>query len=327
MLFEEKILAFQTACPKPWLNRMRLNEKMSRHTTFQLGGEASLFIQPESVEEIVFFVQLAQRLDLPFYVIGLGSNLLVSDLGIKGVVLALNRHFSQIKTLTLKDLPLNLQQNTSKTFFVAEAGASLKACSEFALEQGLKSLAFACGIPGSVGGAVYMNAGAYGGEMKEVVLGVEALLPNGTCQYFNQNQLKFAYRYSVFKELENSIVLRVFFALEKGEKNEILDEMKNYTEKRAASQPLELPSAGSMFKRPEGYYAGKLISDAGLKGYRKGSVGVSEKHAGFVVQYGGAKTEEVIELVHEIQAEVKKKFGVCLEPEVRFVGEGEKPWN
>lgn len=327
MTREEKILSFKSSCPSEWLNRLSFDEPMSKHTTFLLGGKADIFIEAQSVEEVRFFVQLAKKVELPYQVLGLGSNLIISDEGIRGLVFAFNEHFSQISECSFEDLPQSLQYTEKQAFFVAEAGASLKSCSFYALDKELQGLSFACGIPGSVGGAVYMNAGAYGGEMKQVVLGVEALLEDGSIRLFDAKDLAFSYRYSLFKDLGKVIILRVYFAMDKGDKATIQAEMQDFTQKREASQPLELASAGSMFKRPEGYFAGKLISDAGLKGYRKGDVGVSDKHAGFVVHYGGGSTTELVAFVKEIQAKVKEQFNVELEPEVRFIGEGEKPWN
>lgn len=332
-ILQEKIQKFLAELPVEFQSSVKKEENLAEHTTFLLGGKADLFVEPKSVQEAQFFFSLAKKHQLPCTFLGLGSNVLISDKGIRGMVLCLHKPFSSLMWLQKEKLQAMYPQIPDKDleeshgFFVAEAGASLKDCALFAYEQAYQGFSFAIGIPGSVGGAVYMNAGAYGGEMKDIVLAVECLNAEGKLQLFLRDELSFAYRQSIFKSRENLLILRIFFALKKGDKATILAEMEAFTEKRNASQPLDLASAGSMFKRPEGFFAGKLISDAGLKGFRKGAVGVSEKHAGFVVHYGGGTTQEVIDFVRQVQKEVYAQFSVHLEPEVRLLGEGVDAWN
>lgn len=332
-ILQEKIQKFLAELPAEFQSIVKKEESLALHTTFLLGGKADLFVEPRSVQEVQFFFCLAKKHQIPCTILGLGSNVLISDKGIRGMVMCLHKPFSSLAFLHKENLQEMYPQIPSKDledvtgFFAAEAGASLKDCSLFAYEQGYQGFSFAIGIPGSVGGAVYMNAGAYGGEMKDVVLAVECLDAEGQMKLFLKDELSFAYRQSIFKSTENLVILRIFFALKKGDQAKILAEMEEFTEKRNASQPLDLASAGSMFKRPEGFFAGKLISDAGLKGFHKGAVGVSEKHAGFVVHYGGGSTQEVIDFVRQIQKEVYDQFSVHLEPEVRLLGEGVESWN
>jgi len=242
---------------------------------------------------------------VPLFVLGRGSDLLVSDEGYRGVVLAVG---DGITDLTYEGETL-----------VAEAGVTLADAAEMACALGLSGLEFACGIPGTVGGAVFMNAGAYGGQIADVLVGIQALTPEGDRVELGVDELAMGYRTSRVKT-DGLVVLSATFKLERAEEDDIRARMDDLTRQREEKQPLELPSAGSTFKRPEGYFAGKLIMDAGLKGYQVGGAAVSEKHAGFVVNMGGATAADVHAVIEHVQAEVLRQFGVSLEPEVLFLG-------
>ena len=280
-------------------------EPMSRHTSFQIGGPADLFVQPATGEEVREAIRLAKKVQVPFFVVGNGSNLLVSDDGFRGMILQIGRNLQEI---TVEGNEIH-----------AEAGALLSRVARTALEHGLTGMEFAAGIPGSLGGAVAMNAGAYGGEMKDILTEVEVLTPEGERKVLTLDELELAYRHSCIFE-KNYIVLSAHLHLGEGDKDAIRNRMDELARARREKQPLEFPSAGSTFKRPEGYFAGKLIQDAGLKGYTVGGAQVSEKHSGFVVNCGGATAEEVLFLIRQVQKKVKDQFGVTMEPEVRMVG-------
>ena len=280
-------------------------EPMSRHTSFQIGGPADLFVQPATGEEVREAIRLAKKVQVPFFVVGNGSNLLVSDDGFRGMILQIGRNLQEI---TVEGNEIH-----------AEAGALLSRVARTALEHGLTGMEFAAGIPGSLGGAVAMNAGAYGGEMKDILTEVEVLTPEGERKVLTLEELELAYRHSCIFE-KNYIVLSAHLHLGEGDKDAIRNRMDELARARREKQPLEFPSAGSTFKRPEGYFAGKLIQDAGLKGYTVGGAQVSEKHSGFVVNCGGATAEEVLFLIRQVQKKVKDQFGVTMEPEVRMVG-------
>lgn len=280
-------------------------EPMSRHTSFQIGGPADLFVQPATGEEVREAIRLAKKVQVPFFVVGNGSNLLVSDDGFRGMILQIGRNLQEI---TVEGNEIH-----------AEAGALLSRVARTALEHGLTGMEFAAGIPGSLGGAVAMNAGAYGGEMKDILTEVEVLTPEGEKKVLTLDELELAYRHSCIFE-KNYIVLSAHLHLGEGDKDAIRNRMDELARARREKQPLEFPSAGSTFKRPEGYFAGKLIQDAGLKGYTVGGAQVSEKHSGFVVNCGGATAEEVLFLIRQVQKKVKDQFGVTMEPEVRMVG-------
>ncbi len=284
---------------------MNINEKMSRHTTFKTGGPASLFIRPDSLEQLKKVVALLKRAEVPYFILGNGSNLLVSDKGYDGAIISTDK-FTDIR---LED---------EKTIY-AEAGVKNSAIAAFARDNSLTGFEFAAGIPGSLGGAVIMNAGAYGGEMKLIVKEVRALSPQGEIIRLDNEALRFDYRTSALKG-KDFIVISALLELEKGDKDEISARMNELALKRKEKQPLEYPSAGSTFKRPEGYFAGKLIEDSGLRGYTVGGAMVSDKHCGFVINKGEATSKDIYTLILNVQNTVYEKFGVRLEPEVILLG-------
>lgn len=284
-------------------SRILINEPMYRHTTFRVGGCADFFVEVDTQEELQALLQTGYG----FYLIGNGSNLLVSDSGLRGVVLHLSQRFSEIAV--------------TGTTLVCKAGASLAAIARAAYEDGLTGFEFAAGIPGSLGGAVVMNAGAYGGEMRQVVRRVRLMKPDGTILDKNTQEMRFAYRHSLLKEESGLIVLEAEIGLEHGERTAIKAVMEELAARRRSKQPLEYPSAGSTFKRPEGYFAAKLIQDAGLCGFCVGDAQVSEKHCGFVVNKGNASAADIYSLIKEIQKRVEEKFKIRIEPEVICLGE------
>ena len=286
-------------------DNVRINEPMKNHTTFKIGGPAQYYVTPESVTQIQEVVSLCRDMNIPLHVIGNGSNILVGDDGVDGVVLALFNTFSDYE---IKD-----------NMITAQAGMSLIKLAVIALREGLTGLEFASGIPGSVGGAVYMNAGAYDGQMKDVVTSVTVLDEAGNIRILGRDELDMGYRTSAVAK-NNMIVLQVVIELKYGDKEQIKARMNQLSELRKQKQPLEYPSAGSTFKRPEGYFAGKLIADAGLKGYSIGGAAVSEKHAGFVVNMGGATAKDVVELTDYIKKRIIEQFGVTLELEIKKIG-------
>ena len=280
------------------------NEPMKNHTTFKIGGAADEFCQAKSIEEIKELTEYAKKRQIPYLVIGNGSNILVSDKGIRGLVIKLSGDFADYEI--------------SDDVIKAKSGALLGTLAKAALSAGLSGMEFASGIPGSLGGAVYMNAGAYGGQMSDIVKSV-TYLENGEIKKIDRD-FGFGYRKSLFADL-GAIVLEAELQLLKGEFDEIKAKMEDYKDRRNEKQPLNMPSAGSVFKRPEGNFAGKLIEDAGLKGCKIGGALVSEKHAGFIVNTGNATCADVVALIKHIQKTVKEKFGVELETEVRIEGE------
>ena len=283
-----------------------LNEPMKDHTTFRIGGPADCLILPASMEDVAFVFQCLKRHDIPFVILGNGSNVLVLDKGIRGVVIKFNSPISAIRK--------------KKNTLTAGAGALLRDVSEFAAENSLSGMEFACGIPGSIGGAVFMNAGAYDGEMKTIVSAVRAISPKGEIVQFAANELDFGYRHSIFQE-NGCAICEVDLTLTPGNAEEIKEKIAGFTERRESKQPLEMPSAGSTFKRPEGHYAGTLIEQTGLKGFTVGGAQVSDKHAGFVVNAGDATAKDVLELIRQVQDRVFEKHHVKLFPEVRILGE------
>ncbi len=283
---------------------IRLDEPMSQHTTFGIGGPADVFAIPRDAEELATVVGACRRLAVPFFVLGEGSDLLVSDEGYRGVMISMGE--------------LNAIEADGDVL-VCEAGATLKDVAERACELGLAGFEFACGIPGSVGGACFMNAGAYDGCMADVLASVEVLDQDGQVRTIGVDDLALGYRASRVRT-EGLVVLRARIALKPGDPQQIRAKMDDLTRRREEKQPLEYGSAGSTFKRPEGYFAGKLIMDSGLKGYRVGDASVSTKHAGFVVNLGHATAADVRAVIGHVQDEVERQFGVRLEPEVRFLG-------
>ena len=281
-------------------------EPMKNHTTFRIGGPADALALPKTPEEVAEVVRFCHEHAQPYYVLGNGSNLLVSDEGYRGLVLQLYRNFNDI-------------QVNGETITV-QSGAMLAAVARTAYQTGLTGLEFASGIPGTIGGAVVMNAGAYGGEMKNVLKEVTVLTKEGEVLVIPAKALELGYRTSVIPK-NGWIVLGAVLQLKKGDQEQILARMEELKEKRITKQPLDLPSAGSTFKRPEGYFAGKLIMDAGLRGFTVGGAQVSEKHCGFVVNRGDATAADVWELICEVKRRVKEMTGVELEPEVKLLGD------
>ena len=281
-------------------------EPMKNHTTFRIGGPADALALPKTPEEVAEVVRFCNEHAQPYYVLGNGSNLLVSDEGYRGLVLQLYRNFNDI-------------QVNGETITV-QSGAMLAAVARTAYQTGLTGLEFASGIPGTIGGAVVMNAGAYGGEMKNVLKEVTVLTKEGEVLVIPAKALELGYRTSVIPK-NGWIVLGAVLQLKKGDQEQILARMEELKEQRITKQPLDLPSAGSTFKRPEGYFAGKLIMDAGLRGFTVGGAQVSEKHCGFVVNRGNATAADVWELICEVKRRVKEMTGVELEPEVKLLGD------
>ena len=281
------------------------DELMSRHTTFRIGGPASVFVTPKSEKDLVTAIEICRSQDAPYFILGNGSNLLVSDQGYDGVVVHIGSD--------LRDISVEGTEITAKT------GAMLSQVAHAALAHGLTGMEFAAGIPGSLGGACMMNAGAYGGEMSQILVGVRALDDKGQIVELAADQLELGYRHSIMME-KQYVVLGARIHLEKGNPEKIQAQMDDLKEKRIAKQPLEYPSAGSTFKRPEGAFAGKLIMDAGLRGFRIGDAMVSEKHCGFVVNAGKATAEDVCVVISHVQQVVMEKYGKELEPEIRFLG-------
>lgn len=286
--------------------QVKTEEPMKNHTTFRVGGPAEFFVMPRSAEEVKKVIDLCRRESFPYYIIGNGSNLLVSDQGYRGVVLQIYKEMSYIE----------IEENV----VVAQAGALLSAIANKALENGLTGFEFAAGIPGTLGGACVMNAGAYGGEMKDVLEEVTVLTEEGEVLTIPKENLELGYRTSIIAR-KGYIVLEARIQLREGEKEAIKSLMEELKDKRVSKQPLEYPSAGSTFKRPEGYFAGKLIQDAGLRGFSVGGAQVSEKHCGFVINRENATAADVAELMRQVSARVEEEFGVKLEPEVKRLGE------
>lgn len=282
------------------------DEPMSSHTTFRIGGPADYYICPHSVDEIQRVVHTCQQAKVPYFILGNGSNLLVSDKGYRGAIIQIYKNMSDILV--------------EGTVLTVKAGALLSQIARKAMEYGLTGFEFAGGIPGTLGGAVVMNAGAYGGEMKDVLQEVVVMTNEGDVRCLKAEELQLGYRTSIIKE-SGYIVLEAVIKLMPGEKEKIKERMDELRGKRVSKQPLEYPSAGSTFKRPQGYFAGKLIMDAGLRGFSVGNAQVSEKHCGFVINTGSATAEEVRELIRQVIQRVHENSNVTLEPEVKFLGE------
>ena len=286
--------------------RVREEEYLRHHTTFKIGGPADLFVEPTTMAELSFALRTIHEFDVPVTIIGCGSNILVKDGGIRGAVVSV-RHMTQI-------------MDCNDNVLCIGSGYMLKDASEFAWENGLTGLEFAIGIPGTLGGAVFMNAGAYNGEMSHVVTAVRAVDFQGNIKEYDASHLDFGYRHSVFHD-NHEVIGEVIMTLKPGDKNVIKARMDELTEKRESKQPLEFASAGSTFKRPPGYFAGTLIEQTGLKGLSVGDAQVSHKHAGFVINTGSASAKDVLDLIAEVQRRVYDQHGVHLEPEVRMIGE------
>lgn len=284
-----------------------MDEPMSRHTSFKIGGPADILVEPSDAQRLAAVLKIIKRFELPYFVMGNGSNLLVGDKGIRGAVIKLSDSMSGC--------------DVEGTKITAMSGIKLSRLANTAMKNGLSGLEFASGIPGTLGGAVFMNAGAYGGEMKDVIRAV-TYVDTDECRVHTipAQECDFGYRHSAFAD-GGRIVTEAELELTLDDMSEIRGRMNELAAKRAEKQPLDKPSAGSTFKRPEGYFAGTLIQEAGLKGCRIGGAEVSEKHSGFIINAGGATAADVLALIDHVRETVMKKFGVSLEPEVRLVGE------
>ncbi|WEG73411.1 UDP-N-acetylmuramate dehydrogenase [Vagococcus intermedius] len=287
--------------------RLLFDEPLSNYTFTKTGGPADVLAFPKNTNEVKELVDYCNQEAIPFMVLGNASNLIVREKGIAGVV------------MMLEDMAEMVIEGTD---LVVEAGAKLVETAKFAFEHTLTGLEFACGIPGSIGGAIYMNAGAYGGEVANVVKSVDVVWENGTFETLDNDTLKFSYRHSKLQE-KSGVVISVRFALAKGEKEVIGARMAELTELRESKQPLEYPSCGSVFKRPEGHYTGQLIQEAGLQGLIWGGAQISTKHAGFIVNIDNATATDYVELIQHIQKTILKEFNVVLETEVRIIGRKE----
>lgn len=283
---------------------IKINEPLKNHTTFRIGGPAEYFVCPDE-EQLQILLRLTAEEDIPVTLIGNGSNLLIGDNGIKGLVIEIGKNMSGV--------------SIRGKYMTIKAGTLLSKAANEAANAGLGGMEFAAGIPGSLGGAVVMNAGAYGGEMKDIIMSVDVLASDGKRHTLSIDELDFSYRHSCIVQ-NNYIVISAQLKLEEKPQEEIRALMAELREKRIEKQPLEYPSAGSTFKRPEGYFAGKLIQDAGLRGYSVGGAQVSEKHCGFVINKGEATASDVIKLIDDVKDKVMDEYGVELEPEVKMLG-------
>jgi UDP-N-acetylmuramate dehydrogenase len=285
---------------------IKIDEPMKMHTSFRVGGSADILVTPVSVSQLSEILKLCKRENVPILFMGNGTNLIVSDNGIRGVVIKIYDNINGC----------SVENDTIRAY----GGILLSKLSSVALENGLTGLEFASGIPGTLGGAVAMNAGAYGGEMKDVVFETEYMDNDGELKVLRNEEHEFGYRTS-FIQKQSGMVIRSVLKLRKGNKDDIKALMRDLTKRRQEKQPLDMPSAGSIFKRPEGYFAGKLIEDSGLRGYQIGGAQVSSKHCGFIVNTGNATARDIINLIKHVQATVKMKFGVEMQTEVKIVGE------
>ena len=288
------------------IDNILYNEPMKNHTSFKLGGPVDIYIEPDNIEQLSKAIKCLRDHSIPYYIMGNGSNLLVSDKGLRGAVVKIGEKFGNV--------------NIAGDKVISECGILLSTLSKIAAKSSLTGMEFASGIPGALGGAVTMNAGAYGGEMKDIVEWVEVLDQDLQLKRLQSAEMEFGYRKSVV-EPRKYIVIRCCLGLKKGNPVEINTIMADLAEKRRTKQPLHLPSAGSTFKRPEGYFAGKLIEDAGLRGFSLGGAQVSTLHCGFVVNNGGATAQDVYNLIRHVQKTVYEKFNVKIEPEVKILGE------
>ena len=286
--------------------RYFLNEDMKKHTTFKTGGPADILIMAYTIEDLQKLISFIFKEKIPYIVIGHGSNLIVGDKGIREPVIKLEKNLSKC-TVTGEVIE-------------AEAGALLTDVAKLAQKHALTGLEFACGIPGTIGGAVFMNAGAYGGEIKDVLEEVLVLTRDGKLKVRGVRELNLGYRTSIMQK-NGDLIVKAKFRFQKGEQEAIQKKMDDLTRRREENQPLDFPSAGSIFKRPAGHYTGQLIQEANLKGYKIGGAQVSLKHAGFIINTGNATSSEIVKLIRHIQAEVKKRFNVQLETEVKMIGE------
>ena len=285
---------------------VKFDEPMKLHTTFKIGGPADVFVEAQNTDEIIALIEYCKQNSIPYMIMGNGSNMLVGDRGIRGVVIQIGKAMNNI--------------TIDKETVTAQAGVLMSTLANAILKAELSGFETLSGIPGTLGGGIYMNAGAYGGELKDVIDTVTYIDESGEIITKPNEELDLSYRHSMF-ETGEYVILSAVLKLKKGSYEEIKAAMQDYNKRRSDKQPISMPSAGSTFKRPEGYFAGKLIQDSGLMGYSIGGAQVSEKHAGFVVNKGGATAADVLALIKHIQDTVEEKFGVCLEPEVRLIGE------
>lgn len=288
------------------LGDVSLNVPLAPLTSFKIGGSAELFVRPNNLMELINTLEILKKNDVPYFLLGAGSNLLIKDGGMRGAVVCLGDGFDYA--------------HAKNDYILAGAAVSLAKLSAEAKNAEMTGVEFASGIPGSLGGAIYMNAGAYGGEMKDVITEVTYIDDDGRVKTLPGSECEFGYRTSIFTK-GNKIIISAKLTLNKGNKDEIVATMRDLNARRKEKQPLEYPSAGSTFKRPEGHFAGTLIEEAGLKGYTIGGAQVSEKHAGFVINADNATAQDVIDLIAHVQKVVKEKSGVDLEPEVKIIGE------
>ncbi|MDF2882843.1 MAG: murB [Clostridiaceae bacterium] len=286
-------------------NNIFINEPMKNHTSFKVGGPADILVTPENYEQVQKAIKLCIESNIDFYIIGNGSNLLVKDGGIRGVV---------IKLTKLNDITVEGEK------IIVQSGAELKDVSQRAVEESLTGIEFACGIPGSVGGAVTMNAGAYGGEICHIIESALILDENCEMRTLDYHELELGYRVSAIQKYKYTVLLAIF-KLQTGNHYDIEKRVNDLNKRRRDRQPLEYPSAGSTFKRPEGYFTGKLVEDSGLKGVSMGGAQVSSKHSGFIINKGGATAKDILDLIAYVQKTVKEKFNVELQTEVRIIGE------
>lgn len=302
MISEAVIRALSRFVPE---ENIRLQEPMAGHTTFRIGGPADCFVQLENKEQLIQVQRYLRQVGMPFFILGNGSNLLVSDKGYRGIVLQIGQRMSRI--------------TVAGNIITAQAGAPMSQIARAALEHGLTGLEFASGIPGTIGGGVVMNAGAYDGELSGIVTQVNVVNSEGEYMELENESMEFGYRTSIIRN-NSFTVTEVIMKLEKGDREQIKAKMEDLAARRREKQPLEYPSAGSTFKRPRGNFAGKLIMDAGLRGFQIGGAKVSEKHCGFIINTGNATAEDVRDVISEVQERVKQMFHVDLEPEILFLG-------
>ncbi|MDD3238970.1 MAG: UDP-N-acetylmuramate dehydrogenase [Lachnospira sp.] len=298
-------------------DNIRYDEPMMKHTTFRIGGPAAVYVTPQTKEQLAEAIYLLQQSKVPYEVIGNGSNLLVADQGFAGVIFDMSQYFTGYKIL--HDHCNTAVDKSNRVYVSVQAGMMLGRLGKELAGYSLAGFEFATGIPGTIGGAVMMNAGAYGGEMKDVLVNATVMDKTGEIKVLSNEELELGYRTSIIAK-EGLIVLEAVLALEPGNQTEIQEKIADFAGRRREKQPLEYPSAGSTFKRPEGYFAGKLISDAGLKGFTVGGAQVSEKHAGFVINIGGATAADVIALTDQVCDKIYELNGVTLELEVRKLG-------
>lgn len=292
---------------KEIVENVKLNEDMKLHTTFRIGGPADYYVEPNTKEEVRQLLLLCRKEEMPYYIIGNGSNLLVGDKGFRGLIIQIGKNLNKV----------TFGENGHVT---AQTGVMLSKLAMEIAEHGYTGFEFAAGIPGTLGGAVTMNAGAYGGEIKDCIVSAFAVSQTGEFLTLSKEQLDLSYRNSIIQK-EHYVVLEAEFRFEKADKKAVLETIADLNQRRRDKQPLNYPSAGSTFKRPEGYFAGKLIMDAGLRGFRIGGIMISEKHCGFVINVDNGTARETLMLIDAVKKKVLEQFGVVLEPEVRMIGE------